>query len=155
MFCIVLRCRRDKIYPIKPHGDRDMKKLILIALSVALLAGCKPSDDQMLKVGKDALSQALKDPSSAQFRSMRFVPDKNQAGSVASGFVCGELNGKNSFGGYVGFKRVYIHVEGEPRWFIPLLGVAYSSSDPFTVDEGDQMQTTLDKLKMYVDRCEK
>ncbi|MDJ0087717.1 hypothetical protein [Pantoea allii] len=134
-----------------------MKKLgyLVLVLSVALLTGCKPSDDQMLRVGKDALSQALKDPSSAQFRSMHFVPDPNQSDSVASGFVCGELNGKNSFGAYVGFKRVYIHVEGEPRWVIPLLGVVYSSSEPFTVDEGDQMQTTLDKLKMYAARCEK
>lgn len=38
---------------------------------------------------------ALKDPSSANFRNER----------LRAGFVCGEVNARNSQGGYVGFKR--------------------------------------------------
>lgn len=42
-------------------------------------------------VAKDAVLANLKDPDSAEFR--------NQHG------ICGEVNSKNSFGGYSGFKR--------------------------------------------------
>jgi hypothetical protein len=38
----------------------------------------------------------LKDPESAQFRNERLT---------SAGALCGELNAKNSMGGYVGFKR--------------------------------------------------
>ena len=39
----------------------------------------------------------LKDPSSAQFRNLRLVTGE---GGEA---LCGEINGKNSYGGYIGF----------------------------------------------------
>lgn len=48
--------------------------------------------------GKSAVANMLKDPGSAQFRNVRLVPYGQ--GSV----ICGEVNGKNSYGGYVGFK---------------------------------------------------
>lgn len=45
---------------------------------------------------------SLKDPSSAQFQSV-FV----SRGTSGARILCGEVNAKNSFGGYVGFKRFY------------------------------------------------
>jgi hypothetical protein len=42
-----------------------------------------------------AVRQNLLDPSSAQFRNVRQMPN---------GAVCGEINGKNRMGGYVGFQ---------------------------------------------------
>lgn len=131
-----------------------MKRLFLVAFAVLFIAGCKPSDSQLIKIGQDKLAENLKDPASAQFKGMFFHPDSSQSGSNASGYVCGELNGKNSYGAYVGYERVYIHVKAKPRWLIPLFGVSYSTSEPFKVDEGDGLQAKLDKLKMYVDRCE-
>jgi hypothetical protein len=44
-----------------------------------------------------AVSSVLKDPSSAQFRTIRAA----QLGAKVT--VCGEINGKNSYGGYAGF----------------------------------------------------
>lgn|GEM_PF-3273393 len=41
-------------------------------------------------------TEQLTDPSSAQFRNERSKKD---------GWVCGEVNSKNTMGGYVGFKR--------------------------------------------------
>ncbi|WP_430434281.1 hypothetical protein [Methyloversatilis sp.] len=41
--------------------------------------------------------QPLKDPQSAQFRSEHL--------GKHPGYLCGEVNAKNSMGGYVGFKR--------------------------------------------------
>lgn len=76
MFCIVLRFRRDKIYPIKPHGDRDMKKFVLLALSLALLAGCDNSPEAKEKqVAKRAIKLCWEDynKKSLDEASKRFI----------------------------------------------------------------------------------
>jgi hypothetical protein len=49
---------------------------------------------------KANVSRAFKDPSSVQFRNL-FV---STSGSQA---LCGELNAKNSYGAYVGFRRFF------------------------------------------------
>lgn len=46
----------------------------------------------------DAVASQLVDPNSAQFRNV-----KGQRGNI-----CGEVNGKNRMGGYVGFKPFYV-----------------------------------------------
>lgn len=70
-----------------------MKHLALVALAGLVLAGCGKSD---IDRAREAVAEKLNDPGSAQFRNER---------SVKGGWVCGEVNGKNSFGGYIGFKR--------------------------------------------------
>jgi len=52
---------------------------------------------------KEAAAKLLKDPSTAQFRNLTFH-EKSRA-------ICGEINGKNSYGGYVGF-RPFAYVDG-------------------------------------------
>ena len=54
---------------------------------------------------KEALTKNFKDPASAQYREM-FVANP--------GFLllCGEVNAKNSYGAYVGFKRFYATHDG-------------------------------------------
>lgn len=47
---------------------------------------------------KSIIADSLKDPNSAQFRNVRVVP--YEEGAV----ICGEVNAKNSYGGYVGFE---------------------------------------------------
>jgi hypothetical protein len=51
------------------------------------------------EAGKDALKGKLKDPDSAKFRNVNFY-----SGS-GTPVTCGEVNAKNSFGGYGGFER--------------------------------------------------
>lgn len=46
---------------------------------------------KMQRLARDFVSKSLKDPGSAEFR--------NQSR------LCGEVNAKNSFGGYTGFRR--------------------------------------------------
>lgn len=58
----------------------------------------KKSKSSAIASAKKAVARSLKDPGSAQFRNVRVVPYGE--GSV----ICGEVNGKNSYGGYVGFK---------------------------------------------------
>jgi len=69
-----------------------MKRLALVALAGIILAGCGKSD---IDRAREAVVNRLKDPESAQFRNERVVGKE--------GFVCGEVNAKNSAGGYVGF----------------------------------------------------
>ncbi|WP_372502401.1 hypothetical protein P7L66_13330 [Tistrella mobilis] len=52
------------------------------------------------RAGLDAVLRQLKDPDSAKFRDVRLV-DHPAGGRV----VCGEVNARNSYGGYVGFAR--------------------------------------------------
>lgn len=50
--------------------------------------------------GKAAVLEKLKDPDSADFRNVRFHQGKDGVP-----MTCGEVNSKNSFGGYGGFQR--------------------------------------------------
>lgn len=81
-------------------------KLILVLSIVAAFAACSPKadnspspkksfDEEYIERGKAAVIATLKDPSSAQFRNV----------VLKGGAVCGEVNAKNAFGGYVGFQH--------------------------------------------------
>ena len=52
---------------------------------------------QVMEKAKEATAGSLKDPGSAQFRNVRVTKYGDKR------VVCGEVNGKNSYGGYVGF----------------------------------------------------
>jgi hypothetical protein len=52
-----------------------------------------------IELNQDRIKARLKDSGSAQFRNA-FVSN-----AIGSPIVCGEVNGKNSFGGYIGFQR--------------------------------------------------
>lgn len=72
-------------------------RVFLIAMLCLGLGACGgPVEDAKKLVAHD-----LKDPSSAQFR------DVKKTGKA----VCGEVNGKNAYGAYVGFKHFI--VEGD------------------------------------------
>ncbi len=74
--------------------------IVLLALALAACGG--PFAD-----AKKAAASLLKDPGSAQFREVQ------QGGRL----VCGEINGKNTYGAYSGFTRfVYdgLRAEIEP-----------------------------------------
>lgn len=64
-----------------------MKKILLLVVFLGLL-GCNKNETQNI------VKNSLKDPNSAEFRNI------NKS--------CGEVNAKNSYGGYIGFERFYI-----------------------------------------------
>lgn len=72
--------------------------VLFLAPSLFFLSACKPSleerNDAKLKESRSLVTASLKDPLSAQFRN-------EKVGKA----VCGELNAKNSYGAYNGFKR--------------------------------------------------
>lgn len=68
------------------------------------------SESSAIEKVKIMIADLMKDPESTKFRNVRVVEYKGRfdKGAVASPkeryVICGELNGKNSYGGYVGFK---------------------------------------------------
>lgn len=74
-----------------------MRTLMTAGICLAILSGCTPLDPA--HDAKEAVKSTLVDPESARWREIRIVrPD----------FVCGEVNAKNSFGGYTGFSRFLV-----------------------------------------------
>lgn len=69
--------------------------ILIMTIGGILLAGC----DSPLSKAQEIAARNLKDPSSAQFRDVR---------EARGGAVCGEMNGKNAFGAYTGFKRFVV-----------------------------------------------
>lgn len=51
---------------------------------------------------KGEISSQLLDPESARFRNLRYHPG-------GLGVVCGEVAGKNAYGGYADYKRFFVH----------------------------------------------
>jgi len=65
----------------------------------SLLLWYEDSDEQLIQQAKDKARSALIDPASAQFDGTRVVKIKE-----GRRIVCGMVNGRNRFGGYVGMQ---------------------------------------------------
>lgn len=116
-----------------------MKSILAMAAALASLTGCAPinysralqdlrftsvnevgiysstvkdylysgnSEEGAIEAGKKSVVAVLKDGDSAKFRNVRLRP--HLQGAV----VCGEVNAKNSYGGYVGFTRFAAGING-------------------------------------------
>ena len=59
---------------------------------------------------KKSVEKKLKDPESARYRNLLFTKSKMAPFEVV--VVCGEVNAKNSFGGYAGFGRFSAMADG-------------------------------------------
>lgn len=76
---------------------------VLNCLTVGLLTGCdkaKSAEELLIESAQKVVAAKLIDPQSVQFRNIK--------GSERAEMVCGELNSKNSLGGYVGFQRFMV-----------------------------------------------
>lgn len=83
-------------------------RLLLIA-GMALACAGAPALAQnygaMVSKAKSAVSRDFKDPEAAKFRNVGIYKSTTGKGGVS---VCGEVNAKNSFGAYVGYKRFVV-----------------------------------------------
>lgn len=79
-----------------------MKKIALsLAAVVLVVAGTaftikQPAEFKLVEQRRAHAVQQMRDPESVQFRAERLTGD---------GWLCGEMNGKNAYGAYTGFKR--------------------------------------------------
>jgi hypothetical protein len=90
----------------------QVRKIIgaaVVGVPVLALAQSVPSTEAeyvaAARVGKLSITADFKDPTSAQWRGL-FVSEKAYGYYV----LCGEVNGKNSYGAYVGFQPFYAAV---------------------------------------------
>lgn len=101
MFCVVNRESR-KIISMTING-RTLAGPMLIDMeqTAALIRDTRSGNyGKFVAMAKASITSQLKDPDSAQFKSL-FISGKTAP------VLCGELNGKNSYGGYVGYRRFY------------------------------------------------
>lgn len=98
---------------------------VATVLGVGLLvAGCQwlPGTDQAaVRDGKKAIADSMRDPSSVQFRDVKAVDQEVNADSTMKLAVCGEVNGKNLNGAYVGFTRFIADPESGSTMLDPQL----------------------------------
>lgn len=85
--------------------------LITLLLGLAIAACGKASaDEQMIEREQQAVRDLMADPAAAQFRKVSRCTDGPG--------IHGEVNGKNAFGGYVGF-RPFVSIGGEVKIYDP------------------------------------
>ena len=76
-----------------------------LTLSVALISGCTP-EHRAMSAAKEAVSAQLKDPGSAQFKNVKYIELLGGQENI----VCGSVNARNGFGGFVGHTRFVVRV---------------------------------------------
>jgi hypothetical protein len=107
--------------PTHCNVERSSRKVVSITSGGKVLSGKIITDMERSSIERDeiaagnyanftarakaAITASFKDPASAQFQSL-FLSGK------ALPVLCGEVNGKNSYGGFVGFRRFY--ATGQP-----------------------------------------
>ena len=85
---------------------RPLKVLILIAAAASAGAGVlwvKYDDWVRIPQARQPVRDLMKDPDSTKFRAESLESD---------GWLCGELNSKNEYGAYVGFKKFMSNKKG-------------------------------------------
>ncbi|HCW3121839.1 TPA: hypothetical protein OXC77_004719 [Enterobacter roggenkampii] len=82
-----------------------MRKFLSILACSLIIVGCTPSEKDFIDMGESLVKDTLKDPESAKFES--FFRDFGEN----TGYVCGYVNAKNSYGAYTGKKPYYVRIE--------------------------------------------
>lgn len=120
-------------------------KYVLIGIGVVVIAllskSCgSNSPYTAMDYGKKRVASVMKDPDSAQFDSVTFHQTSEGEGEPFTGYVCGYVNAKNSFGAYTGKKAFIVKTE------IKNEGKSISTSD-VVMDDGrvNNFQSLLDK----------
>ena len=92
------------------------------------------------RLAKITVADMLSDPSSAQFKDVVTGNDNISRNNL----VCGEVNGRNGFGAYAGYRRFAFEVAAKSAFIDP--GVTYS-------DEDAQREDKSCGVDAYTSRC--
>lgn len=114
-----------------------MKKLTLglLVVSSLLLAGCKPSHDEAITFAKEQIASVLKDGQSARYQKVDVKERQDKNGDHIY-TVCGDVNAKNSWGAYVGFRSFYVTVRLKETGFMKMN--SEKSVESAWMDDGDK-----------------
>ncbi len=107
----------------KAAAEAEAKKAEAARLKVEAEAAREKEEAPIKKAAMEAVSERLLDPSSAQFRNVvvkrMSIPETADRYSYTRVSVCGEVNAKNTYGGYVGFLPfgylVSLEIAGKPQ----------------------------------------
>jgi hypothetical protein len=94
--------------------DDRIKGIVVLVAVLAILALWRghvesgSADFSMIEKAHAVLAERLFDPSAAMYKEETVV--RTKIGELSTVTVCGQVNGRNRFGGYVGFKRYYYTV---------------------------------------------
>lgn len=87
----------------------------IVFSGIICLAGCKPDEDKAIELAQKEISELTKDPDSVQFRNEHFLRKDSKSSNSTVGTVCGEVNGKNNWGAYVGYHSFFVTLEMTPK----------------------------------------
>ncbi|MBC3937188.1 hypothetical protein H8K47_17660 [Undibacterium sp. CY7W] len=126
-------------------------KLLFSIFVICFLVGCSPSEAELeeAKISelKEFVSSSLKGPKSSQFRNVR----------LNRGVLCGEMNAKNGFGAYVGFKKFF--AVGERFAYVDGLGLVAGNAPASDINDAikslDRENKILDKSYLRIKSGEK
>lgn len=80
-------------------------RYVISITALLLLTGCSETG-----AVKDAITERLKDPSSAEFGEISIVE------GVGGKLACATVNARNSFGGYTGEQQITLKHMGDAGW---------------------------------------
>jgi len=80
-------------------------EFLLIFNTSAFSADNARTDADEVRALKAVITHDFKDPDAAKWRNLKFA---RAAGKDRLVILCGEVNGKNSYGAYVGFRRFVV-----------------------------------------------
>ena len=97
--------------------------VVLLSACVAPVVAAKPIalPARDIALVQSAMSYDLYDPSAAQFRGVRAAMVTLQSGATVRR-ICGEMNGKNQYGAYVGYEHFSGVLDGGKWRQDPILG---------------------------------
>lgn len=129
-------------------GDKNVKRIALILFSFFAITACKPGEDKAKDLAQKEMVEGLKDPDSAKFKNLRVAElHEEQDGSVLA-TVCGQLNAKNSFNAYVGYKKFILMLAMKEKGF-------FSKGVTYNVISKDILQNELDETVFkYQETCD-
>lgn len=82
---------------------------VVVFLAYALMRPASEYDAK--RVAENAVKSSLRDPESANFRNLVYHHLRDRTTGGIEGDVCGEVNAKNGFGAYNGFRRFVVNVK--------------------------------------------
>lgn len=144
--------------------------LSLVACSQSPQEAAPDPSDEIIAQAKVVVADKLSAPDAARFREVTAIREEaDQArGSLARWTVCGEVNGKNLHGGYVGYRpfRSHLYDDGDTvavirgsdlednRMFDANYKVGCEGADPSIIEAAakDEMQESERKLRAAEER---
>lgn len=90
-----------------------MRVLLLLMGAIALTACGQSKEAKITQQKREFVTQQMRDPGTVQFKAEKLN---------GQGWLCGQLNSKNAYGAYVGFKRFAVR-DYDDAW---IEGLGYS-----------------------------